>query len=231
MKAKQGKVYSNEFYRAALMVTAVGATSLGGFCGCGTDAEWGLVYHLLRAMDGRVEEPDECIREYMRPSDSPAYWGNSTHSPYNHWGFPHEPVPEFFAKFLDSGRLTEHGTTVVWAWLTDKGRAYLDAMDVCIEEYCRVNDLDEERFREGPFDFSTFNAAGWWGGCDDDDIYMPDWVFKLEQYLVTNEGVACRVAYMLFTGDEDKRYNDNEAYFEQVSTMLNEIKRLMEEEE
>lgn len=228
MKNKQGKVYSNEFYRAALMVTAVGATSLDGFCSCGTDAEWGLVYHLLRAMDGRVEKPDECIRQYMTLGEEP-YTRDGDQYPY--WGFPHEPVPEFFAKFLDSGRLTEHGTTVVWSWLTDKGKAFLDAMDVCIEEYCMVNDLDEEEFREGPFGFSTFDVATWWGSCDDDDIYMPDWVFKLEQNLVTNDGVACRVAYMLFTGEEDKRWDDDDDYFEQVTAMLNEIKKLMEEEE
>ena len=230
MSTKKGTVYSNEFYRAALMVTAIGETSLSGFCGCGTDAEWGIIYHLLRAMDGRVEKPDECVREYMRSSDSPAYWDNDTYSPYNNWGFPHEPVPEFFAKFLDSARLTEHGTTVVWSWLTDKGKAFLDAMDVCIKEYCEVNNLDEEDFRNGPFGFSIFDASNWWGCDDDDEIFMPEWVFKLEQHLVTNEGIACRVAYMLFTGDERKRWNDNDTYFEKVTAMLNEIKKAMEEE-
>ena len=228
MKDEEPRHYSERFYEASLMITAVGETSLSGFCSCGTDAEYGIIYHLLRAIDGRVDEPDDCIKEYMIKSD---YNPELDESPYAIWGFPHTPMSEFLAKFLDSGGLTEHGTTVVWSWLDKKGRAFVDAMDVCIDEYCKANNLDQDDFRKGPFGFSRFNAEMWWGGGDH-EIYMPEWVWKLEQSLVTNEHIAQHVAYRLFTKDEDGGLwiNPSDELKKDVDKMLDEIVKLQKKE-
>lgn len=226
MYAGKNTHYSDEFYKAALVITGVGNTSLSGYCGCGTDAEWGILYHLLNAIDGRVEEPDECIRQYMTEGSGTMYWGEGQHSPYNGWGFPHEPIPEFLAKTLDSMGLTEHGTTVVWSWLTKKGKVFLDAMDVCITEYCKVNGLDEDEMRQGPFGYSAFNVSEMWL---EDDTYVPDWVHALEQHTVVNEYIGMDVAYRLFTGSKytlDDSF-DSEEHKAAVEKVLNEIKDKM----
>ena len=216
------KHYSDEFYKAALVITAIHDTSLDGFCGCGSDAEFGIVFHMLRAIDGQVEEPDECVREFMIPS---RYDEVHKDHPYTRWGFPHTPISEFFAKFLDSKGLTEHGTTVVWSWLEEKGRIFLKAMDVCIHEYCTVNDLNEDEMYEGPYGYSTFYASLWW---TEDEIYFPEWARALEQEIVVKPYVATDVAYRLFTGSDEciDSYHKTEEHIKEVDEMLTRILRI-----
>lgn len=222
--------YSERFYKSALMVTAVGKSALGGFCGCGTDAEWGVIYHMLKAMNGEVKEPDDCIKEYMVPSDTPICW-ETGQSPYNNWGFSHAPISEFLAKFLDSVGLTEHGNTVVWGWLTTQGEAYLRAMDNCIDEYCEVHGLDKDEFRKGPLGFSEFDIDKWLAWARD-DVFIPKWVWTLQQHMVMDEEVALHTTYRLFTGSETGLWPFlSEELTQKIDKMLNETLDGMHDEE
>jgi hypothetical protein len=68
-----------------------------GLCGCGTD-----VTSVIRMLLEKGEDHD-AHGSYYDPDDAPLPW------------------IEFGAKVLDSWGLTEHGTGIGWAWLTNKG--------------------------------------------------------------------------------------------------------------
>ncbi len=76
------------------------------FCGCGTDADWSVTRQLLE----RAEDHDKNGSFYRLKE------GQS--SPLDEW-------IEFGAKVLDSWGLTEHGSSIGWAWLTLEGERLL----------------------------------------------------------------------------------------------------------
>ena len=79
-----------------------------GLCGCGTDAHWETVLHLLE----RAENHDKNGSFYK------FQLGNDSEDVRDSW-------VEFGAKVLDSWGLVEHGTGIGWAWLTDDGKLLL----------------------------------------------------------------------------------------------------------
>ena len=163
-----------------------------------------------------MEEPDGCVKDYMVCSHGKPHEGG-----YPVWGFSHEPLPEFLAKFLDSAGLTEHGTTVVWSWLSKKGKAFLKAMGICIDEYCKVHNLNKEDVCKGPYGFSRFSASEWW---TEDNVYVPEWVERTEQSLMTDTDVAENAIYRLFTGDKYGLYTiRSDDFSKKVDDMLQRI--------
>jgi len=82
-------------------------------CGCGSDAHW------------------ECVLELL--SEAEAHSGN-TLAPGG--GFYRDKWFEFGAKVLDSWGLSEHGTSIAWAWLTGDGSLLLEFLrDFGTEDY------------------------------------------------------------------------------------------------
>lgn len=216
--------YSDEFYIASLVICAVKWTSLRGFCSCGTDAEWGVIYHILRAIDGRVKEPDECVRLYMISR------GDSPDDEDTVWGFPHDPIPEFLAKSMESMGFTDHGTTVVWSWLSSKGEAYLKAMDICIDEYCERFGLDKDEIREGPFGFSKFCVDV--EGFEENNILMPDWVWDIRNLIATDPDVGDDAIYKLFMKENPGYWDCNsDEHKKKVDAMLKKFQEIVETKE
>jgi hypothetical protein len=76
-------------------------------CACGSDAHW------------------ECVLELL--SEAENHTGD---------GFYRDKWFEFGAKVLDSWGLTEHGTGIGWAWLTDDGKLLLEFLrDFGVEDH------------------------------------------------------------------------------------------------
>lgn len=105
------------------------------FCGCGTDAHWRVTKLLLEKA-----EDHNANGSFYDEKDAVVPW------------------VEFGAKVLDSFGLTEHGTGIGWAWLTDDGKLLLRFLrDFGTESYCMDDGTGQP---EWAYEFSwTGNAV------------------------------------------------------------------------
>lgn len=88
-----------------------------GFCGCGDPGGTLLFVHeaLQFVADNRLREGEDWRARYAASAE----WWNA------HGG---EAPRHLLAYLLDDKGLTEHGTSINGAWLTDKGEAFKDLL-------------------------------------------------------------------------------------------------------
>ena len=98
-----------------------------GLCGCGTPIDAiGAIYNYLYMMRIRGEDGKD---SYEKADAYAKKWFNSN-------GIYGDPMLLFMAYMLDDCGLTEHGSSIGGAWLTEEGEMCLEALEM----YMEIND-------------------------------------------------------------------------------------------
>lgn len=140
--------------KAAKIRTIIGRLDL---CGCGTNAHWEIVLKLLEM----AEDHDKNGSFYGPDGSELATW------------------IEFGAKVLDSWDLTEHGTGIGGAWLTDEGKLLLEFLRDFGTEDHDMNDNSGQ-----PVWATEFS----WTETPKDDDWYSEWTREARNARSSTEG-------------------------------------------